>query len=259
VAALVALAGALGGCSATRTPSPPSPAPTPCPAGAARTATDAICARDGAIRTLRARFRADVEAGGSARSAEGVLVWRAPDALRVKLFTLAGLTVYDALWVGDATRVRGVVRQPLSGRSERFDLGPGETTSSPDAALSLVLWSLWQARCARRPVAQGGDPQRFALDPAPARALGRAVVVADGEVREETLLRALAAGGDEQVIARYGDYECGLEPPLPRHIAMQAPASGWHAEVTIVDEARDVALDDRLFALPEGSSGNAGD
>jgi hypothetical protein len=249
------LLGALGmGCTAARKPEPA----TPCPAGASRSATAAVCGRDGSIATLRARFRADVDAAGSARSAEGVLVWRAPGALRVKLFTLAGLTVYDALWVGDAARVRGVVRQPLSAASESFDLGPGERIGSADADLSLLLWALWQPRCAEPPVAQGADSQRLTLDAASARALRREVVVNGGEVSEETLVEQDAAGGEERVVARYEDYDCTEEPPLPRHIEIEAPASGWRARVTILEQSRNVTLDDGLFAVPDVKSENAG-
>ena len=246
----------VAGCSAMHTP---EPAPTvPCPGQAAQPATAALCARDGAIHTLRARFRADVDAAGASRSAEGVLVWRAPGALRVKLFTLAGLTVYDALWVGDGERVRGVVRQPLSARSDRFDLGPGETTDSPDADLSLVLWALWQPRCSQPPAAEDAAGERFALAAAPARALQREAVVDAGEVREETLVRARAAGGEERIVTRYSDYECAPEPPLPHHIEIEAPASGWRARVTILELSRNITLDDGLFVVPDAADGNAG-
>jgi hypothetical protein len=248
------LLGVLGvGCTAARKPEPG----TPCPARASRAAAAAICGRDGSIDTLRARFRADVDAAGAARSAEGVLVWRAPGALRVKLFTLAGLTVYDALWVGDGERVRGVVRQPLSARDESFDLGPGERIASPDADLSLLLWALWQPRCAAPPVAHGAEPQRFTLDAASARALQREVVVTDGEVSEETLVQQRAAGDEERVVARYEDYDCAQEPALPRHIEIEAPANGWRARVTILEQSRNMALDDGLFAVPDVKRENA--
>ena len=70
------LLGVLGvGCTAARKPEPG----TACPAGASRPAAAAICGRDGSIRhaarALPCRRR---RAPGAARSAEGVLVWRAP-------------------------------------------------------------------------------------------------------------------------------------------------------------------------------------
>lgn len=240
------------GCTATR-PAPPLPE---CAAVAATSPLAATCDRDAGVRSVQARFRAEVEAGGSTRTAEGVLVWRAPGALRVKLFTLAGLTVYDALWVGDAGRLRGVVRQPLAGRDDAFDLGPGEGVASPEADLSLVLWSLWAPRCARAPEPHGGDG--FTLDPEHARAAARVVEVRDGAVRTETVTRRRTTDGTlETVVARYAEYDCGA-PPLPRRVAIEAPQSGWRARVTIVDQARDVTLDDALFAVPAAPGSHGG-
>jgi len=228
----------------------------PCPAAAS--AAEAICARDAAVNALRARFRAEVEGGGETRSAEGVLVWRAPGEMRVKLFTLAGITVYDAVLRGDASRVRGAVRQPLADRVQSFDLGPGETEASIDVDLALVLWALWQPRCASPPAASGDDSAAYRLDARSARASGREVVVRDGEIREEVLIRATPSGGSERVVARYEGYDCAAAPPLPRRIALEAPASGWRARVTILEQARNVALDDGLFALPEATGADAG-
>jgi len=228
----------------------------PCPAPAS--AVEAICARDATVNALRARFRAEVEGGGETRSAEGVLVWRAPGEMRVKLFTLAGITVYDAVLRGDAARVRGTVRQPLADRFQGFDLGPGESEASIDVDLALVLWSLWQPRCASPPVAAGDGSGAYRLDARSARATGRDVSVHDGEIREEVLTRATPSGDSERVVARYEAYDCAATPPLPRRIALEAPASGWRARVTILEQARNVALDDALFALPEAAGVDAG-
>lgn len=230
----------------------------PCRAAAPAAARpgDAICARDAEVRSLRARFRAEVDAAGGTRTAEGVLLWRAPGSMRVKLFTLAGLTVYDAVLVGDAGRVRGVVRQPLADRHESFDLGPDGKLASPDADLALVLWSLWQPRCVSAPEETGDGRGSFRLDARGSRAAARSVTVLDGAVREETLVRAPASPADapERVVARYDRYDCTAEPPLPRRIEVEAPASGWRARVTIVEQVRNVALDDALFALPDGAT-----
>lgn len=228
----------------------------PCPAPAS--AVEAICARDTAVDALRARFRAEVEGGGETRSAEGVLVWRSPGEMRVKLFTLAGITVYDAVLRGDAARVRGTVRQPLADRVQSFDLGPGETEASIDVDLALVLWSLWQPRCALAPAAVDEGSGAYRLDARSARGTGREVTVHEGEIREEVLLRATPSGGSERVVARYEGYDCAAAPPLPRRIALAAPASGWRARVTILEQARNVALDDALFALPEATEADAG-
>lgn len=228
----------------------------PCPAPAS--AADAICARDAAVQSLRARFRAEVEGDGTTRTAEGVLLWRAPGEMRVKLFTLAGITVYDAVLRGDAARVRGTVRQPLADRVQTFDLGPGETESSLDADLALVLWSLWQPRCASPPADAGDGSGAYRLDARSARASGREVVVRGGEIREEVLVRATASGASERVVARYASDDCTAPPPLPRRIELEAPASGWRARVTILEQVRNVALDAALFALPAATGADAG-
>ncbi len=228
----------------------------PCPVPAS--AVEAICARDATVQALRARFRAEVEGGGETRSAEGVLVWRTPGEMRVKLFTLAGITVYDAVLRGDAARVRGTVRQPLADRVQSFDLGPGETEASIDVDLALVLWSLWQPRCAIPPTTADDGSSAYRLDGHSARATGREVTVLDGEIREEVLIRATPSGGSERVVARYEGYDCAGAPPLPRRIALEAPSSGWRARVTILEQARNVPLDDALFALPEATEADAG-
>lgn len=215
----------------------------------------ALCGRDDGVRSIQARFRAEVDARGTKRTAEGVLVWRAPGSLRVKLFTLAGLTVYDALWTGDGRQLRGLVRQPLADRDETFALGPSDVPDAPDADLSLVLWSLWQPRCTRSP--EMAANATYLLDPAPARATGRSVRVAGGAIREETLVRTRANGTVESVVARYADYDCA-PTPLPRRVEIEAPASGWRARVTIMEQSRDVALDDGLFTLPVATETHAG-
>lgn len=243
---------ALAACTATR------PAPSPvveCADLAQQTARTAVCGRDEGVRSLQARFRAEVDAGGTRRTAEGVLVWRTPGDLRVKLFTLAGLTVYDAVWVGDAGRLRGAVRQPLSGRDETFALGPSDVPDSPDADLSLVLWALWQPRCTRSPELVANAT--YVLDAAPARATGRSVRLAGGAIREETLVRTRRDGAVERVVARYSDYDCSATP-LPRRVEIEAPASGWSARVTILEQALDVTLDDGLFVLPDARETHAG-
>jgi len=228
-----------------------------CPAPADPVET--ICARDAEVRSLRARFRAEVEAAGETRTAEGILLWRAPGTMRVKLFTLAGITVYDAILSGDASRVRATIRQPLADRTERLDLATGETPSSPDADLALVLWALLQPRCAARPDAtQVPSAGTFRLDPASARATERDATVVAGELREETLTRIAASGASERVVARYARYDCTEMPPLPRRIELDAPASGWRAQVTILEQTRNVALDAALF-VPPGDLDDAGD
>ena len=59
--------------------------------------------RSGVIDTLQARFRARVQAGGDRRSLRGVLLFRRPEALRLRLMMPFGFTVYDGLSIGGQT------------------------------------------------------------------------------------------------------------------------------------------------------------
>lgn len=228
-----------------------------CAAFAERPALAAICARDGAFPSLRARFRSSVEIAGERRDAEGVLARRG-DAMRIKLFTLAGLTVYDALWVGEPGGVRGHVELPLANRSIDAHASATEPVSDPEVSLSLTLWALWQSRCASRPAPEASEPERFRLDPAPALATSREAVVRAGEIREEVLVRASASGASEdRVVARYEDIDCSLSAPLPRRIELEAPAQGWRASVRILEIEENAELDPRLFESAKARSGDA--
>jgi hypothetical protein len=236
-------------------------APLPCAATPDPVA--AICARDGQLDSLRARFRATVGPIDAAkdgariarRTAEGVMLLQAPRAMRVKLFTLAGITVLDALWVGteDGGAVRGLVRSPLRGATQQFEVRAGEPIADPDAAMSFALWSLWQKRCAAPPRPLEADPQRFTLDPGSALALRREAAVGSGVVREEILVRPGPSGGEapeQTIVATFGEYDCALVPPLARDVELEAPEQGWQARVHILEVATGEPLDPQLFAFP---------
>lgn len=204
----------------------------------------AICNVD-RLRSVRVRFRATVVTADARSDADGILLVRRPGALRVKLFGFAGFTVHDATWNGDATRVRG--RMNGFGRDEdlAFVQTPDAPIEDPAARLSLVLWSLWQARCARPP--QPTDASgRFALDPAPAQVRSRAADVAQGEVRSERLRWSSA----DEIEVHYDDYDRALPVPLPRRIDFTMPGAGWRAEVRVSEYALDEALPEALFELP---------
>ena len=91
----------------------------------------------------------------------------------------------------------------------------------------------------------------------PSSSTGSGVVIAGGAIREETLVRARRDGPIERVVARYADYDCGATP-LPRRVEIEAPASGWSARVTILEQALDVTLDDALFVVPDARRSHAG-
>jgi hypothetical protein len=251
--ALVPFLLALFGCGAVAGWAPhatePSRAPTDTsdagrPAGATAAAS-AVCAVD-ELQSVRARFRATVVTADGRSEADGVLLVRRPGALRVKLFGLAGFTVHDATWNGDASRVRGRVEG--FGRDEALRLvqTPDRPIEDPAARLSLVLWSLWQARCARSP-APTDVPDTFALDPGPAQVRSRGVDLVAGAVQEERLRWS----SDDEIAVHYRDYDRALAVPLPRRIDFTMPGADWTAEVQVSEYVLNESLPEALFELPD--------
>jgi hypothetical protein len=238
--------GAAAGCARTASGPPiTSPQQIERRAGAADLSPESgICAVDD-LRSLRARFHATVVTADARSVADGILLMRRPGALRVKLFGLAGFTVHDATWSGDGSRVRG--RVGGFGRDEPVLLvqTPDEPIEDPAARLSLVLWSLWQARCPRAPEASDAT-ETFRLDPTPAQVRSREVDVERGEVRSE---RLRWSSGDE-IEVHYRDYDRELAVQLPRRIDFAMPGADWTAEVQVSEYALDEPLPEALFELP---------
>lgn len=232
---------------------PEGPAGVSAPPGSA----EVICAPD-RVATLRARFHATVRTATDEMVAEGILLVRRPGALRIKLFGVAGFTVHDAVWIGDGSRVRGVVQGFGVAEAIRLEQTPARPIREPAARLSLLLWSLWQPRCASPPTLRDTTAPRapdvdlpWVLNPSPAQALGRVAVVEEGELRTETLRTA----DGEQLTVRSSDFDRSLRPPLARRIVFQAPAAGWSAEIQVSDYAVDEPLAEALFELPaEGAA-----
>lgn len=226
---------------------PGLPTQEPC-AGEPGSAVERVCREDSLVETLQARFRATVTDGEEERTTDGVLLVRRPDAVRVKLFGLGGMTVHDATWVGDDTSVRGLVRRPLSGDPLTFELQAGQGVDESEAQLSLALWALWRPRCATTPTALATEPGWLRLDPDSAHAMARDVRVGPWGVDEERLVRAGQTGPDEiQVV--YAKRDCRLAARLPTQITMSSISPGWRADIRILDQEVNVPLDDRLFAL----------
>ena len=208
----------------------------------------AICAVD-EVRSLRARFRATVVTADGRSVADGLLLVRRPGAIRVKLFGFAGFTVHDAIWNGDGERVSGAVSGFGRDEPELIVQTPGEPVVDPAARLSLVLWSLWQARCGRSP--EGLDSSgTYALLPGPAQVRSREVDVAAGEVRAERLRWS----DEDEIEVRYGDYRRVLGIPLPQRIEFAIPGADWSAEVQVAEYVLGEELPEALFQVPSAAS-----
>lgn len=230
---------------------PPRSVDVPCPQDAG-SVVDRVCREDGAVQTLQARFRASVEIAGETQTSDGVLLVRRPDAVRIKLFGLGGMTVHDAVWVGDTTAVRGYIQRPLTAEPLAIELRMGEGVAEPEAQLSLALWALWRPRCGSTPTSLSSEPGWLRLDPDSAHAMARDVRVGPLGVREERLVRAGASGADE-ILVTYADRDCSIPGVLPTTIVMTSRTDGWRATIQILSQEVNLSLDDALFALPRAA------
>jgi hypothetical protein len=253
------LAIAILGCGPVERAAPPAEMPRAiaAPPAAMPEPAAAICGAD-RLRTVRARFRAKVAIGGEETVTDGVLLVRRPGAIRVKLFGIAGFTVHDATWRGDASLVRGRVDGLDRDRPLSLAQTPDRPAEDAAARFSLVLWSLWQPRCLRAPRPVAAAPATYALDPASAQARSREVSLSGGAVAGE---RLVLANGDDVAVAYSGDGSGSVVPagvampagstPLPRRIEIAMPSAGWTAAVEVSEYDVDEPLDEGLFALPE--------
>lgn len=237
-------------CAAPRG-APSSSADGPCPQDVG-SVVDRVCREDAAVQTLQARFRASVEIDGETQTSEGVLLVRRPDAVRVKLFGLGGMTVHDAVWVGGPTAVRGYIRRPLTGEPLSIDLRAGEGVAEPEAQLSLALWALWRPRCDTTPTSLASEPGWLRLDPDSAQAVARDVRAGPVGVDEERLVRAGVSGADE-ILVTYADRDCGIPSLLPTTVVMTSRTDAWRATIKILSQEVNGPLDAGLFTIPRPS------
>lgn len=90
---------------------PPAASPPPGCAGDAATVLACVRAREDAVRSLRARFRATTRRQGESHATNGVLLVSKPDRFRLRLMLPFGLTVFDYTRDGR----RSAVSLPLRG------------------------------------------------------------------------------------------------------------------------------------------------
>jgi hypothetical protein len=233
VAALAAGLGLLGGCKAA---APPVPAPA---VAGAEQALAALERRDAETRTLTATFELTVRGpDGSAESSRGAVVVERPDRLRMQIFSLGFVTVYDYTVDGDRYRVR----RPL----ERFEeVGRfGEALREASDALGEDLRPLFlnRGRLDEARVVDAGPRYRVIVpDPAGTREID--VAKQWGRVERETLY----VEGRRRIEIDYGDYRPVDGSMLPFTIRVAYPLKAVSLVIEVEHYTRNPPVDPGLF------------
>jgi hypothetical protein len=213
------------------------PEPEPAPPTVVGDPLAVLRERERATRTLTATFRVTVEKpDGSSETSRGALVVARPDRLRLQIFSLGVLTVYDFTVAGDRFRVR----LPLEGvdRRGRFaDVGPADRRLLRFDLRPLFLGGeLGGARVEE----QGG---RVVLSTAERRVeIGKA----DARVLEEIVF-ARGEGAAGRLEARYDDYRAVRGVELPHRIVVEYPRERVRLTIEVSSYTRDEPADDALF------------
>jgi hypothetical protein len=195
--------------------------------------------RERETESLKVSFKVTLRrADGPTESSRGAVAVRPPDRLRLQIFSLGVMTVYDYTANGERYRVR----MPLEGRTEvgRFD-------ELAAAKSDLLRYDL-------RPLFLG----RTGLEDAEAAVEGEVVVATlrTGPAwRRVTLARTDAAvlaeewgTGDESLLrASYADHRWVEDAPLPYRIEVESPPSGVTLEIDITELERNAPLRDAMF------------
>lgn len=211
--------------------------PEPLPPRVGADSLETLRARERATRTLTASFRVTVEKpDGASETSRGALVVARPDRLRLQIFSLGVLTVYDFTVAGDRFRVR----LPLEGVDRR-----GRFSDVAPADRALLRFDL-------RPLFLGAD-----LDGARAEEHGDRVVVSTPERRLElakdtgrVLEEIVFTGGEgtaPRLEARYDDYRPVGGVELPHRIAVEYPREHVRLTIEVSSYTRDEPVDDGLF------------
>ena len=195
--------------------------------------------REAETQSLTALFKVTVRrADGGVDSSRGALAVRPPDRLRLQIFSLGVMTVYDYTANGERFRVRF----PLEGRTEtgRFDELAATRTD-------LLRYDL-------RPLFLG----RAGLEDADAEVAGDEVTAtmrgAD-TTRRVTLARTDAAllaeewakNGKTLLRASYADHRWVEGAPLPYRITVESTDTGIKLEIEVSEYKRNQAIREAMF------------
>ncbi len=228
------------GCAPRRAAPPPAPLNEP---GAL---LGEVQAREGRIRTLRARFTAVTQTGNAQHRVDGVLLVKKPDRFRMRLMLPFGPTVFDYVSWGERTqvtlplqRMSGAAPPPAFAPFSQEDLGeaflrgtyafPGTCAPTREADAVAVV-------CRDQ---SGGLLRRLDLDPS------------NATIRDESSFEA----GAPRMVLVYGDYRPAADAYLPFHIVMSYPQRDLSVVISISGYDVNTSLADALFepSRPWGS------
>jgi hypothetical protein len=211
----------------------------------------AICERDALKVGLRSRFWVKLEGAQGNGATQGVLLMKPGEGLRVKLFGFAGLTILDASWTPKGDAVVGQVKTLRSSSGKGDAIVTSQIPTDPEAALSFVLWALWQPRCVLAPRPSADRPGWWHLSPNSAHAIEREVLIEENEVRQERQVFQ-SEKGRHVVQVRYEDYGGTLAGiRLPSTVRLEDGQTELRAEVRIVEVEVDPDLPADLFRLSD--------
>ena len=206
----------------------------------AEAALATVQAREQSVQTLRAQFAATAVQDQETRHADGVLLLKRPDRVRLRLVSTFGLTVLDYTRVGGRTQLL----LPLEDRT--IDDPAGATAASGPADFGRLLLHLGDDPVA--PCTAHNDGKLIVVEcVGPEGALVRRATIdpATATVTEEVAF----ADGEPQVTMALSDYRVVDGVPLPFHIRLTHPRTGASTEIRVRSYAVNPDLEDRLFAM----------
>ena len=204
-----------------------------------------VRAREDAVRTLRATFRAEVHARDesgepSARAVGGVLLVRKPEDFRLRLTLPLGLTVFDYLARGE----RVSVVRPLARGDDPADF---RSFSREDLGQAFLRGGLaFPGTCAAR---RRSSPWLvFDCLVGGAKLLRQIRVDPDtGRIAQERSFR----NGHVRLLLEYDDFRAADGADLPHRILLVYPDEGVHVDIEVDRYEVNPVLAERLFEPAE--------
>ncbi|MGH7819990.1 MAG: hypothetical protein ACREQ9_09465, partial [Candidatus Binatia bacterium] len=193
-------------------------------------------------RTLRALFRVTLRRDGGAQSSRGALVVARPDRLRLQLFSLGFITVFDYTASAD----RYCLRRPLEAEARvgRFPEGDGD-------ALAWDLRPLFLRGEIERARVTGGDDDVWTAI-VEERTGERILRISrrDSTIESESFL----VEGRAKFRARYSDYRPVDGVPLPFRIEIDDPVHETTIAIDVERYARNDAVESSVFEICRGGT-----